>query len=350
MAYGALGPRGPAVDRLQAAMLGRGAQRGGPVMRAARAVNRGERPMSRREQMEERHFILNQRKRLEEAFNARGAAAGEEHDLRMALGREKLGGEAFGRDLAMRQQAESEGLNIVTLELDVTQPEQFDGVLNQVVQESGSLDVLVNNAGILRAGAWEDLSETDIRDVMETNFFGPMLLARAALPQMRKQAGGYIIMISSLSGLAGLAGDVAYTASKFALEGATEALRHEVDRWGIHLALVEGGQYATDLFRTADDLLRDYPADSPYRPLVESKLREMSASKDNAMSPELVGKLLPEIARSDGSRLRWSADDVARHVLASVHGQSDSERDAFLRGAGNSDWWSQGLQHPDEGD
>jgi len=255
--------------------------------------------------------------------------------------------QARGEEL--RQQAASEGMEISTLQLDVTRPEQFDDVIQRVVEETGQLDVLVNNAGIIRAGAWEDLSETDIRDVMETNFFGAMLLTRRALPQMRKQGGGYIIMISSLSGLAGLAGDVAYTASKFALEGATEALRHEVDRWGIHVALVEAGQYATDLFRTADDLLRDYPADSPYRPLVESKLREMAASKDNAMSPDLVGNLLPEIARSDGCRLRWTADDVARHVLTTVHGQSDSERDGFLRGAGNSDWWSQGLQHPEEG-
>ena len=71
---------------------------------------------------------------------------------------------------------------------------------------------------------------------------------------MRKQQHGYIIMISSLSGIAGLPGDVAYAASKFALEGATEALRHEVDRWGIKLALVEAGMYATGIF-----------ARSPYR-------------------------------------------------------------------------------------
>ena len=141
-------------------------------------------------------------------------------------------------------------------------------------------------------------------------------------------------MISSLSGLAGLAGDVPYSASKFALEGATEALRHEIDRWGIHVALVEAGQYATELFRDEGELPAGYPADSPYRALVAAKLKEVHDGHANAMSPDLVGQLLPQIADSDGSQLRWPADDVARHVLHSLHRHSDAERDAFLRGAG----------------
>jgi NAD(P)-dependent dehydrogenase (short-subunit alcohol dehydrogenase family) len=272
-----------------------------------------------------------------------------------ALAFARRGDKVFGtvrsaqRGEALLREAAEENLDLRTLVMDVTRTEDFPRVIQQVVNEGDSIDVLVNNAGILRPGAWEDLDEATIREVMETNFFGPMLLARSALPHMREQGGGCIIMISSLSGLAGLAGDVAYSASKFALEGATEALRHEVDRWGIRVALVEAGQYATDLFRNAEQLLTDYPADSPYRPLVESKLRELSGGGDGAMAPEAVGELLPLIAQSDGSQLRWAADDVARHVLSVAHGQSDSERDAFLRSAGGSDWWSQGHDQPDKG-
>jgi NAD(P)-dependent dehydrogenase (short-subunit alcohol dehydrogenase family) len=251
-----------------------------------------------------------------------------------------------GRGEALLRRAGKEGLSINVEILDVTCPETFSPLVDSIVADTGRLDVLVNNAGILLPGAWEDLSERDLRLVMETNFFGPMLLSRAVLPQMRRQGSGCIIMISSLSGLAGLAGDVAYTASKFALEGATEALRHEVDRWGIRLALVEPGQYATDLFRHTEDLPPGYPPDSPYRSLVESKLEEIRSGQPGAMPAEQVGDLLPQIADSDGSRLRWPADDTARHVLACMHGQDDSERDAFLRGAGGSDWWSNGLDHP----
>ena len=255
-----------------------------------------------------------------------------------------------GRGDALLDKAREEDLKVHIEVLDVTRPDTFPALVERIVAESGRLDVLVNNAGILLPGAWEDLSESDIRRVMETNFFGPMLLSRAALPHMREQNSGCIIMISSLSGLAGLAADVPYTASKFALEGATEALRHEVDRWGIRLALVEPGQYATALFRDTRGLPADYPLDSPYRPLIESKLAEIQRGQPHAMPPEQVGKLLPVIADSDGSQLRWPADDVARHVLGSMHGQDDRERDIFLRGAGGSDWWSQGLDAPEATD
>ncbi len=255
---------------------------------------------------------------------------------------------ALERGTALRQQAEQEGLDLRIRVLDVTRPDTFADLIDSIVADGGGIDVLVNNAGILHPGAWEDLPERVIREVMETNFFGPMLLTRAVLPHMREQGSGCIIMISSLSGLAGLVGDVAYSASKFALEGATEALRHEVDRWGIRVALVEPGQYATRLFRSAGDLPPDYPAESPYRALVESKLREIRAGQDDAMPADLVGELLPRIADADGSQLRWPADDVARHVLGCMHGQDDSERDAFLRGAGGSDWWSRGLDQNGE--
>jgi NAD(P)-dependent dehydrogenase (short-subunit alcohol dehydrogenase family) len=252
-----------------------------------------------------------------------------------------------GRGDDLLRRAGNEGLAVSIRELDVTRPETFPALVEKIVAETGRLDVLVNNAGILLPGAWEDLGEEAVRRVMETNFFGPMLLSRTVLPQMRHQGSGCIIMISSLSGLAGLAGDVAYTASKFALEGATEALRHEVDRWGIRLALVEPGQYTTALFRNMDGLPADYPPDSPYRPLVEKKLKEIRDGQAGAMPAEQVGDLLPVIADADGSRFRWPADDTARFVLASVHGQDDTARDEFLRGAGDSDWWSNGLNHPD---
>lgn len=246
---------------------------------------------------------------------------------------------------ALERRAREESLDIRIRALDVTEPAIFHERINEIVAEAGRLDVLVNNAGILRPGAWEELPEAVIREVMETNFFGPMLLARAALPQMRKQRSGYIIMISSLSGVAGLPGDVAYSASKFALEGATEALRHEVDRWGIRLALVEAGQYATGIF-DAGEAAMGLPKNSPYRALVDYKNRENRDNLENALHPRIVGELLPRIVESDGSQLRWPADEFARHILDTMFGQSDAERDVFLRAAGNSDWWSEGREEP----
>ena len=232
--------------------------------------------------------------------------------------------------------------------LDVTRPETFASFFDEVIAEAGRVDVLVNNAGVLRAGSLEDVTEEQLRLVVETNLMGPLLLSRAVLPQMRAQESGCIIMMSSLSGLAGLPGDVPYTASKFGLEGATEALRHEVDRWGIRVALVEPGMYATQIFDSAlaggEVLPSDYPTDSPYKPFVEARLRGVLERAPEAFDPAPVGDLLVEIAASHGSKLRWAADAVAEKVLATMFAQDDAQRDAFLREVGNSDWWSKGEE------
>jgi NAD(P)-dependent dehydrogenase (short-subunit alcohol dehydrogenase family) len=254
------------------------------------------------------------------------------------------------RDGGLQETARNEGLDLRVVRLDVTRPETFSSAIAGILADAGRLDVLVNNAGVLRAGAFEDLDERAVREVMETNFFGPFLLARAALPQMRRQNGGYLIMISSLSGIAGLPGDVAYTASKFAVEGAAEALRHEVDRWNIKVALVEAGLYATRIFapslQDGSVLPAGYPADSPYRPLIEHRLRELRARLPQAFDPRLIGELLVQIARSDGSQLRWPADAVARKVLATMFAQDDATRDRFLRDVSGTDWWSAGDPAP----
>ncbi len=242
--------------------------------------------------------------------------------------------------------AESHGLNIHVKQLDVTQPDSFASLFQEIIDEANSIDVLVNNAGILRAGALEDLSEDMLREVIETNLFAPLLLSKAVLPQMRKQKSGYIIMISSLSGIAGLPGDVAYAASKFGLEGATEALRHEVDRWGIKMALVEAGMYATRIISPSmpdDSVLPEYyPDESPYRPFIETNLQALRQRMPEAFDPAIFGNLLVEIAQSDGKQLRWPADDVATMVLEKMFAHTDSERDEFLRGVSDAQWWSEG--------
>ncbi len=243
----------------------------------------------------------------------------------------------------------NESLTATVKVLDLSDSASFSHLINEIIAEFGRIDVLINNAGILLPGACEDLDEPDIRAVMETNFFAPMLLSRCVLPMMRAQGSGRIIMVSSLSGVAGLAGDVFYTASKFALEGATEALRHEVDRWGIKVALIEAAQYATGIFKTAENsggmLPDNYPEDSPYRALIETKLREIAEGMPNARDPQIVGDLMLEIANSDSTQLRWQADELAEMVVSTMHGQSDADRDAFLRGASDIDWWSSGKTH-----
>ena len=255
------------------------------------------------------------------------------------------------RDLArngrLAAAAEEEALALEMASLNVAEPHTFADTVGRVVEEQGGLDVLVNNAGINRIGAFEDTTEETLREVMEVNLFGPLLLARAVLPVMREQGRGWIINVSSLSGIAGLPGDVSYTASKFALEGAIEALRHEVDRWGIRVALVEAGLHATRIFAEVLSGPLPIPADSPYRPLIERRLASLGARIGDAFPPRKVGELLVRIAESDGERLRWPADEVAERVMATLFGLDDPARDEFLRGVAGSDWWSRGDSGPD---
>lgn len=251
----------------------------------------------------------------------------------------------------LKKIARDEGLDIQIRSLDVNQAGTFDSFVQGIINEAGRIDVLVNNASIVRPGALEDISESSLRLVMETNFFGPFLLTRAVLPHMRAQESGYIINVSSLSGIAGLPGDLPYSASKFAVEGASEALRHEVDRWGIKLALVEAGMYSTGIFDTSfagrNVLPDDYPTDSPYRLLIEARLQEIYDRMPEAFHPRGVGELFVKIANSDGSQLRWPADEVAVKVLASMFAHNDVARDEFLCMVSGTTWWSEGKDGAD---
>ncbi|MGS1016920.1 SDR family oxidoreductase [Allosphingosinicella humi] len=232
-------------------------------------------------------------------------------------------------------------------ELDVTRPESFPAFVEGIIRDHGRIDILVNNAGVLPIGAFEDIGEAEFRQVMETNFFGPALLTRAALPVMRRQNGGYVIMISSLSGMAAKAGDTVYAASKFALEGLTEGLRQEVARWNIRTALVEPAGFRTNIFAgSAGGGLGACREDSPYRPLIAAQQAELRARLDEGFNPQELGRLIVAISRSDGSRFRWAADPVAERVMTALFAGDDATRTAFLDKVADIDWWMTGAERP----
>ncbi len=245
-------------------------------------------------------------------------------------------------------EAKKEGLAIDIRHLDVTNAECFPDFLQSLTEQYGEVDVLVNNAGILPIGAFEDIPESEFRHVMETNFFGPALLARALLPHMRIRKQGYIIMVSSLSSFAAKAGDSIYSASKFALEGLTEGFRHEVARWNIKTALVQPGQYATGIFSTAvDGNLGSCHVNSPYYSLIQSQQRDLVSNISKGNDPRHLADLLVHISRSDGSRFRWQADTLAERVSSKIFALSDADRDRFLRDVADVDWWISGAEAPE---
>jgi NAD(P)-dependent dehydrogenase (short-subunit alcohol dehydrogenase family) len=157
----------------------------------------------------------------------------------------KRGERVVGTVRDTRHVAALEDAGISTVLLDVNDAARAGPAVAEAVQRLGGLDVLVNNAGFGLMGAIEALDEAAIRGVMETNFFGALRVTRAVIPELRGH-GGVIVNMSSMAGLVGIAGAGAYCASKFALEGLSEALAEELKPFGVKVLLVEPGGFRTD--------------------------------------------------------------------------------------------------------
>ena len=166
--------------------------------------------------------------------------------------------------------------------LDVTRADDIVPAVQLAVQKAGGIDVLVNNAGYGLFGAVEETSDAEARHVMETNFFGALAVTRALLPHLREQRSGHIFNISSVAGVVGFPGCGLYAASKFALEGATEALAGELAPFGVRVTIVEPGGFRTNFaggsMRQVEKVLQAY-ADTP-----ADKVRK-SVGRHNGQQP-----------------------------------------------------------------
>lgn len=136
---------------------------------------------------------------------------------------------------------------VLAARLNVDQPGDAQAAIDVALARFGRIDILINNAGYGVVGALEETPDAELRAIMETNFFGAMAVIRAALPVLRAQRAGAIVNISSLGGQLSYPGFSAYSASKFALEGASEALAQEMAPFGVKVLIVEPGQFRTDL-------------------------------------------------------------------------------------------------------
>jgi NAD(P)-dependent dehydrogenase (short-subunit alcohol dehydrogenase family) len=135
---------------------------------------------------------------------------------------------------------------LLPLALDVTDPASVTRAVDDALAWSGGVDVLVNNAGHGFAGAFEELTDAQFRGVLEVNLFGVAAVTRALLPSMRARGRGHLVQMSSVGGVRGNAGHGVYAASKFALEGLSEALAAELAPFGIRVTIVEPGPFRTD--------------------------------------------------------------------------------------------------------
>jgi NAD(P)-dependent dehydrogenase (short-subunit alcohol dehydrogenase family) len=185
------------------------------------------------------------------------------------------------------------------LALDVTSDASAQACLQSFVARLGRIDVLINNAGYLQSGAIEEVSVEEARAQFETNYFGVLRMIRAVLPAMRVQRSGLIAVTSSLAGLVPLPFWGHYNASKFAVEGLMETLRHELRPFGVQVAMVEPGVIRTGFYAAPQpSALPEY---SPWR---ERFFKAMKGFESRAPGPEVVADVYARLVASPHPPLR----------------------------------------------
>lgn len=241
---------------------------------------------------------------------------------------------------ALKALSARESLKIDVLELDVTRPEDIARVVSSVQSASGSLDVLVNNAGIFGMGPTEAYTEDQLRFLFETNVVGVHALTRAFLPMMRKQKSGLIINVSSGLGRLVLPGAAVYVASKFALEALTEAYRYDLAEHGIDVVSIEPGAYGTEItgkaFHPADlAKLSAYPRLMKNLAAVGQALAAAFQAPDASKPQEVADLVLHLVDTPSGKRpLRVPVGKDVHAVVSAVNKASAECQRGLLNGFG----------------
>ena len=189
------------------------------------------------------------------------------------------------------------------LKMDVRDPASIQAAVSTVLEKEGRIDILVNNAGIGAYTPLEAVPIEDLEDVMDTNFKGPLRMCQAILPTMRAQGSGLIINVSSIAGLIGLPYMGTYSASKFALEGLTEALSMEVKPFGIKVCMVEPGDFNTEIIQ--NQKVADIPLESPYHKGLHTMRQASDQNMAKAPGPQPVANMIVKIINMDSPRLRY---------------------------------------------
>lgn len=199
--------------------------------------------------------------------------------------------------------AEAYGDLVLPLALDVTDKAAIDGAVKQAHEHFGRLDVVVNNAGYGLFGTIEEVTEEQARAQIETNLFGPLWVTKAALPILRAQGEGHIIQVSTIGGINAFPGIGMYHASKWGLEGFTQALAAEVKDFGIKVTLIEPAGFSTDWrgpSAVVADPMPEYEAIRNYRAARSNDRSELWDPGD----PEATGPVVLELVDAEEPPLR----------------------------------------------
>jgi NAD(P)-dependent dehydrogenase (short-subunit alcohol dehydrogenase family) len=241
-----------------------------------------------------------------------GASSGIGKDFALQLLRE--GYMVYGAARRVERMGEIEAAGGVALEMDVTDDATMTAAVDRIIREQSRIDVLVNNAGYGQMGALEDVPMEAARRQLEVNLIGVARLNQLVLPHMRAQKFGRIVNISTIGGKC--AGPIAgwYYASKFALEGYSDALRMEVQPFGIDVVVIEPGGIDTEWAQIAYGSAQEYSAQGAYGPLVTSMMN-LPILKRKMPPPKVITDLLLQALKSKRPRTRYHGGHMAGLIL-----------------------------------
>lgn len=241
-----------------------------------------------------------------------GASSGMGKDFALRLIAEGYTVYAAARRLERMQDiAEAGGL---PLAMDVTDDASMVKAVSRILDEQGRIDVLINNAGYGQYGALEDVPVAEGRRQMETNLIGLARLTQLCLPAMRAQGRGRIFNISSIGGKLATPLGGWYHASKFALEGYSDALRNEVRRFGIDVVVIEPGGIASEWSGIATDEAQKHSGAGAYAPMVK-KFSTMQKDMRKPPGPRVISDLIVKALRSRRPRARYHGGFLASPLL-----------------------------------
>lgn len=204
---------------------------------------------------------------------------------------------------ALIEAANAESLPVEIIQMDVTDTASVKAAF-ATVYDKGNVSLLVNNAGIGGASPLELTPENEHRQIFETNYFGTIACIQAVLPSMREAGEGNIVNISSIVGILATPNQLAYSASKWAVECATEGLAHEVYRFGVRLYCVEPGVVATNIFDNSADMTR-YDKSSPYQPIMRRNGKLYAAGFKAPALPQQVADTVLTAINQQPYQFRW---------------------------------------------
>ncbi|MBP0902258.1 SDR family oxidoreductase [Mariniflexile gromovii] len=193
------------------------------------------------------------------------------------------------------------------LKLDVKNIETIHQTVKTIIDAEGRLDVVINNAGAGITGAIEEIPEAEIKANFDTNFFGPINVIKAVLPQMRKQHSGLVINITSIAGYMGLPYRGIYSASKGALELVTEAFRMEIKDFNIKMTNIAPGDFATNIAagRYHAPLLDNSPYKKPYG----DTLNLMNTHVDNGSDPTMMAQAVLKVINTENPKVHYKVGE-----------------------------------------